>query len=119
MKTYSGNCHCGNVSFSFDHDEAITSGVRCNCSICVRIGAIMSDFLIAPEKLTINLKEKDTLGLYEFDNKVAHHYFCNICGIYPFNQTFRAPDQYRVNLGCIDELDHENLEVGTIDGKSL
>ena len=119
MSTYEGSCHCDNVNFSFEHEEKITSGLRCNCSICIRKGAVMSDFLIPPDELTITVKEPGTLGLYEFDNKVAHHYFCKICGIYPFNQTFRVPEHYRVNLGCVDGIDHENLKVSMLDGKSL
>ncbi len=84
---YQGSCHCGNVKFQFEHDE-IKSGLRCNCSICVRKGAVMTDFVIPPKEFQFQLKEPDSLGLYEFDNKIAHHYFCKICGIYPFHQTW-------------------------------
>lgn len=118
MKNYQGSCHCGNVSFQFEHDE-ITSGLRCNCSICIRKGAVMTDFVIPPDELQFTLKEPDSLGLYEFDNKVAHHYFCKTCGIFPFLQTFRMPEHYRVNLGCVDGVDTESLEIGLFDGKSL
>lgn len=118
MKNYKGSCHCGNVKFSFKHEE-IKTGLRCNCSLCIRRGAIMTDFVIPPEDLIIEIKEKGSLGLYEFDNKVAHHFFCKKCGIYPFHQTFRMPDQYRVNLACIESIDTNALEVGLFDGRSL
>ena len=118
MKKYEGKCHCGNVSFSFEHEE-IKTALRCNCSFCIRRGAVMTDFAMPPEALTISVKEEGTLGLYEFDNKVAHHFFCKKCGIYPFHQTFRMPNQYRVNLACIDELDTEALEISVFDGKAL
>lgn len=118
-KKYNGSCHCGNVSFSFEHDGEIKSGLRCNCSICTRKGAVMTDFVISPEDLSIILKEKGSLGLYEFDSKVAHHYFCTKCGIYTFNQTVRFIDQYRVNLGCVDGIDPLALGVEVFNGKAL
>ncbi len=119
MKTYSGSCHCGNVRFSFDHKEEIISGLYCNCSICKRKGALMTDFVIPPDEFTIELREENDLALYEFGDKAAHHYFCKTCGIYPFHQTLRMPDHYRVNLGCIDEIDSDELETDIFDGRSL
>ena len=116
---YNGSCHCGNVKFSFEHKEKIESGLRCNCSICIRKGAVMTDFVIPPKELTIIVKEKDSLGLYEFDTKVAHHYFCKKCGIYTFNQTARFVDQYRVNLGCVENIDSLALKVEVFNGKAL
>jgi hypothetical protein len=38
---YQGKCHCGAVGFSFE-GEKIEKGLRCNCSICTRKGAMMS-----------------------------------------------------------------------------
>ncbi len=119
MKKYSGNCHCGNVSFSFEHSTLITSGLHCNCSLCKRRGAPMTDFVIPPDSLHIHVKEPDNLGLYEFGNKLAHHFFCKICGIYPFHQTMRVPEHYRVNLACIDEIDTEHLDIALFNGKDL
>lgn len=117
MRTYKGSCHCGAISFTFEHEE-IDSGLRCNCSICRRKGAVMSDFTIAPEQLDIAVSN-DALALYQFENKTAKHYFCNTCGIYPFHETFRMPGHYRVNLGCIDDIDTNTLSVSIFDGKSI
>lgn len=78
----------------------------------------MSNFTLAPEDLQIEADDA-ILGLYEFDNKVAKHYFCKNCGIYPFHQTVRIPGHYRVNLGCIDDVGTEAVEVAWFDGKSL
>lgn len=117
MNTYNGTCHCGAVSFAFTH-EPVVAGVRCNCSICKRKGAVMSDFVLAADEITVKAKE-DSLGMYQFDSKVAKHYFCKVCGIYPFHQTLRKPGHYRVNLGCIDSIDIFALPVEIFDGKSL
>lgn len=117
MKKYAGSCHCGAISFAFEHDE-IKSGLRCNCSICRRKGAVMSDFAVLPEQLHIKVKD-DALGLYQFGSKVAKHFFCKHCGIYPFHETMRKPGHYRVNLGCIDDIDTNTLQVEIFDGKNL
>lgn len=118
MSTYKGSCHCGAISFSFEH-EKIESGLRCNCSMCRRKGAVMSDFTLAPEKIDIQVKN-DALGLYQFDTEIAKHFFCKTCGIYPFHETMRKPGHYRVNLGCIDTIDTNDLKnIDMFDGKSI
>ena len=117
MKRYTGSCHCGAIRFSFEQ-EVIEKGLRCNCSICARKGAIMSAFTLAPEELTIDADARQ-LGLYQFGTNVARHYFCKVCGIYPFHATMRIPGHYRVNLGCIHELESCAIAVETIDGRSF
>jgi len=117
MKNYQGSCHCGNVTFSFD-SKTITQGARCNCSICQRKGAVMSVFTLPPGQIDIKAEE-GTLGLYQFDTNVAQHYFCKRCGIYPFHQTMSKPGQYRINLGCLADLDVEKLDIQIFDGKSI
>jgi len=114
---YQGSCHCGAVKFSYTGEE-ITRGLRCNCSICSRKGAMMSTEVIAPEALDIQAGE-GVLGLYQFGDRVASHFFCKNCGIYTFHQTVRKPGHYRVNLGCIDGVDVFALDADLFDGKHL
>lgn len=114
---YRGSCHCGSVRFQFDADT-ITSGLRCNCSLCVRKGATMSSFVLALDELSIEISG-DCLSTYEFGSDVAQHHFCNRCGIYPFHQTLRKPGHYRINLGCLDGLDAADLPFEVFDGASL
>lgn len=117
MKTYKGSCHCGSIIFSFNYGK-IENGLRCNCSICRRKGAVMSEFTLSPEEIDIE-SEDNKLSLYQFDSKIAKHYFCNSCGIYPFHETMRNPGHYRINLGCLDDIDTNSLKVDVFDGKSL
>jgi hypothetical protein len=114
---YQGSCHCGAITFSYDGDE-ITSGLRCTCSICSRKGALMSPEAIPPENFSLEADAND-VGLYQFDNEVAKHFFCKTCGIYTHNETVRTPGHVRVNLGCIDDLDTSNFEIAVFDGKNL
>ena len=78
----------------------------------------MSAFTLAPEEIEI-VETDQALTRYQFGTKVAHHYFCIICGIYPFHQTLRKPGHYRVNLGCIDGIDTNAIEVDVFDGASI
>ena len=117
MAQYQGSCHCGAVKFSFE-SEPIAKGVRCNCSLCSRRGAMMSSEVIAPADFHIEA-EDGALGLYQFGAKTARHYFCTRCGIYPFHTTSRIPDHYRANLGCVEGVDTFSLPFDVFDGKHL
>ena len=117
MTHYHGSCHCGAVRFTFE-GEPVTKGLRCNCSLCSRKGAMMTPYAIAPDRFTIQAEE-GALGLYQFGAKTAKHYFCTRCGIYPFHETARMPGHFRVNLGYIDGIDTFSLEADVFDGKHL
>jgi hypothetical protein len=113
------------VRFTFRSEE-ITSGCRCNCSICIRKGIVMSAEYISPD--AFELEGKESLAVYQFGDKDVYHYFCKICGISPFNGVASLPATYqgrakigdrRVNLGCIDGLDSLALKIDIIDGRSF
>ena len=78
----------------------------------------MSNFTLSPEELKIN-DQNDSLSAYQFSTKVAIHYFCKNCGIYPFHETVRKPGNFRVNLGCVNELNTNALKVDIFDGQNL
>lgn len=118
MPSYHGSCHCGAVKFQFE-GEAIESGLRCNCSLCSRKGAIMTPEAFPEERLQIEA-EPEALGLYQFGAKTAKHYFCRNCGIYTFHETARAPGHFRCNVACLEEIeDPLALETSVFDGKHL
>ncbi len=125
VRTYHASCHCGSVRFEFASEE-ITSGRRCNCSICTRKGTVMSPRYYAPED--VRLEGESFLTLYQFGDKDVNHYFCRKCGICPFHTVAKVPADYegsakpgyyRVNLGCVQELDVYALEIEIIDGRSF
>ena len=117
MAEYQGSCHCGAVRFSYI-GESIEKGLRCNCSMCARKGAMMTSEMIPSANFAIDADE-GALGLYQFGIKTARHYFCKHCGIYTFHETARMPGHYRANLGCIEGVDPFALEADVFDGKHL
>ena len=57
-------------------------------------------------------------SIYRFPPHEVNHYFCKHCGIYPFHDVANTPEQgYRVNLGCVDEIDPDDLSIKVFDGR--
>ncbi|MEO7096325.1 MAG: GFA family protein [Polyangiales bacterium] len=111
---YQGSCHCGAVQFAFDA-EPITEGVRCNCSICRRRGAVMSKTYLEG----VSVEGLDRLVAYQWGDLMMNHWFCPTCGIYPFADVIERPGIYRVNLGCLDGVDPLAVSVTLIDGAAF
>ncbi len=117
MPIFNGRCHCGAIAFRF-RSEPITSGVRCNCSICVRKGVVMSVRYYPPEDFEA-LAGFEGMAVYRFGDNLVNHNFCRTCGVYPFHDTTLKPGHYRVNLGCLEKVDPLSLPVEVLDGKSF
>lgn len=111
---YTGSCHCGAVKFEVH--TALEPATRCNCSLCRRRGALMSP---AFDVSDLHIVEGvAALSLYQFNTRAAQHFFCKVCGVYPFHQTRKDPQAWRVNLGCLDGIDSYALEHTLADGAS-
>jgi hypothetical protein len=65
-------------------------------------------------------KGSDSLSEYNWNTKVARHFFCKHCGIYTHHQPRTAPEKKGFNLACIDELDPLAFsEIGLREGAKL
>jgi hypothetical protein len=114
LRSYVGSCHCGAVRFEVQ--STLAPAVRCNCSLCRRKGAIMVAVQAEHFKL---LGGEDSLALYQWNTRVAKHYFCRTCGIYTFHRPRMKPGIYRVNAGCLEGVDPYALQVSVQDGAAL
>jgi hypothetical protein len=112
---YRARCHCGRLQFSF-RSERITTAKRCNCSICIRKGAVMSSTYIPAEDFE-PIADLSAASDYRWNDEVVGHLFCKTCGIYPYHGD--SDMGYRVNLGCVEGLDVLGLEISVIDGQSM
>ncbi|MEZ4273137.1 MAG: GFA family protein [Myxococcota bacterium] len=115
LTNYKARCHCGRIRFSF-RAGPITTGKRCNCSICVRKGAVMSSEYFPAEDFQPHADMDDFIA-YQWNDRVIDHLFCKTCGIYPYHGNTEYG--YRVNLGCVENLDVFSLDISLIDGKSM
>ena len=88
----------------------------CDCSLCVKKNAVM--FKVHESQLKI-LQGEDVLTLYQWNTRVAKHYFCSRCGIYTFHRKRAAPDHYGVNVYCLEGVDLSAVPVRQVDGKTM
>jgi hypothetical protein len=102
MKTHTGYCHCGAVVFEVDLENGFENVRRCNCSLCRRKGAIMAGVPVGRIRI---VKGEDRLTLYQWNTKIAKHYFCSVCGIYTHHQRRTKPDELGFNIACLDGVD--------------
>ncbi len=111
---HKSTCHCGAIEIELHLPDGIVDPRRCNCSICKRKGAVAASVPLAGLKV---VRGEDSLSLYQFDTKEAEHYFCSLCGIYTHHKRRSNPDQYGINLGCLEGVDTRLLgEIKTCDG---
>ena len=115
---YTGGCHCGAVRFRFHTDAPITGGLRCNCSICRRRGAVMSLPWFPPDAFD-ELVGMDALTIYQWGDHDMNHYFCKTCGVAPFSEVVEKPGHLRLNLGCVEEVDPLAVSIELIDGRAF
>ena len=62
---------------------------------------------------------RQSLVEYQFNTKIAIHYFCKVCGIYTFHKMRKLPDHYAVNVGCIEGIDQSALHPISIEGSKV
>ncbi|EPM0023454.1 GFA family protein [Citrobacter farmeri] len=94
-------CHCGAVKFTVQLSDGFNTIRRCNCSFCRMRGAVV---VSAPLMGIRILAGQDKLTEYRFNTGTARHFFCSVCGIYTFHQRRSSPDQYGVNVACIENV---------------
>jgi len=112
--TYQGSCHCGRVRFEADLDlDHVRS---CDCSLCRRRGALLHRVEDADIRVLTPLED---LSLYQWHTKTAKDYFCPICGILPFRRPRTAPQQWSVNVRCLDGVDLLAIPVQHLHGSRL
>lgn len=113
-KAYTGSCHCGGITYEVvtDFPELTT----CDCSICKRKNALMvkvheSDFRL--------LSGEELLTKYQFHTNTASHFFCKVCGIYPFHRKRVTPDYFGINVYCLEGFDPSGIPVRKAIGAAM
>lgn len=97
-KTFTGGCHCQAIRFQVTVRQF--QAVDCNCSICSKKGFL--HLIVPPEDFEL-IQGEDQLGTYTFNTGIAKHYFCKNCGIHSFYRPRSHPNDYDVNLRCLDD----------------
>lgn len=65
------------------------------------------------------LQGEENLSLYQWNTKIAKHYFCKTCGIYTHHQRRHVPTEFGFNIACLEGMDpfsYPDIPIG--DGAS-
>jgi len=114
MQKYQGSCHCGAVRFEIETD--FPELTMCDCSICLRKNALMVKVHESQFRL---LAGEESLTEYQFHTKTARHYFCKVCGIYPFHRKRVTPDNFGINVHCLEGFSPEGIPLRQAVGASM
>ncbi|MCB2135049.1 MAG: GFA family protein [Rhodobacteraceae bacterium] len=107
-------CHCGAVELEVTLPDGLASAQRCDCSFCARRGAIAAT--VPLDQLRI-VRGVENLTLYQWHTGTAKHYFCKICGIYTHHQRRLNPNEYGINVACLEGINPRDLgDVPWTDG---
>jgi hypothetical protein len=113
IRSHSGGCHCGRVRFTVLAD--LSDVAECNCSICTKKGIL---HLIVDSSSFELHSGREALFEYQFNTRVARHWFCRVCGIHPFYLPRSHPDKIDVNARCLDDVDVAALRPRHFDGRN-
>jgi hypothetical protein len=100
LEMIAGNCHCGDVGFCVA--STIVELTTCDCSLCSMRNALMAKVHESALHVT---RGQERLTCYEWNTKIAKHFFCSRCGIYVFHRKRAAPDFFGVNAYCLVNFD--------------
>lgn len=113
-RRYTGSCHCGAVRFEIETD--FPELTTCDCSICRRKNALMVK--VHESQFTLVAGEA-SLSEYRFHTFTATHYFCKVCGVYPFHRKRVASDHLGINVYCLEDFDPAGIPVRATDGAGM
>jgi hypothetical protein len=114
--SHEGSCHCGRIGFSVEGE--IDKLLDCNCSICMKRGALL--WFVPRNQLSLRTPEEH-LATYTFNTGKIQHRFCPVCGCAPFAETSDAKGRpmAAINARCLDEVDVAAFDRVPFDGRSL
>ena len=95
------------MAFTVPDDTDFTTAAMCDCSLCRRRWVPTASVPMADLNV---IKGQDDLDRYEWNTKVAQHYYCRHCHTYVFHRRRSDPDEYGINPGCFDEVDMHSLK---------
>jgi hypothetical protein len=61
----------------------------------------------------------EDLTEYQFHTGTARHYFCRICGIYPFHRKRVTPEYLGINVFCLEGFDPSDIPVRQTQGAAM
>jgi hypothetical protein len=113
MSIYQGGCHCGAVRFEVKGE--IEDVVFCNCSICAKTAYL--HWHVEPDQFKL-LTTESVIRNYQFGTMTSKNYFCENCGISPFQHSRSEPELVDINIRCLDGVDVDSFPTQLFDGQN-
>ena len=107
-RTYSGSCHCGDVTYQADIDLQAGTG-KCNCSICMKLRSWNA--LLKPHAFRL-LSATSAMSEYRFGSMAGRYFFCRACGVHVFSRANIASlggELVAVQLSTLDDAGSNEL----------
>lgn len=112
--THTGRCHCGKVQFEVDTIGADIIVWDCNCSICSMKRNI--HFIVPGTQFRL-LTPLTNMTKYQFNTKVAQHYFCSTCGVQAYYHPRSNPTGIAITVACIQSSTIQSITTKYYDGQ--
>ena len=71
------------------------------------------------ESAFVLLAGQELLSEYQFHTMTARHFFCKVCGIYPFHRKRVTPDFLGINVFCLQDVDLDGIPVRQAVGAAM
>jgi hypothetical protein len=107
-----GQCHCGNISFSVpEKPDTLT---ECNCSMCHRYGSRWAYY--KPADVTVTVKTTPT-ETYQWGDKMIDFHHCSNCGcLTHYTSTDPSSDRLAINTRMCSLEDTKDIPIRLFDG---
>jgi hypothetical protein len=115
--SYTGSCHCGQISFEVE--GTVEQALECNCSHCSRKGYLL---WFVPRSQFNLLTSEQTPSVYTFNHHAIQHHFCSKCGCAPFaygSDPSSGSEVAAVNVRCLEGVELDAIERKPVDGRSF
>ena len=87
-----------------------------SCSICTKKGYL--HLYVPPSQFQL-LTDPAALSTYTFNTGVAQHHFCSRCGVSPYYRPRSHPNDFDVNVRCLDDFHHviDRVQITPFNGQ--
>ena len=105
-----GRCHCGNVAFALEWDDATPEipARACGCTFCVKHGGVWTSHPRA--KLEVRITDASAVSRYAFGTRTATFHVCARCGAVPVVTSDIGGRVYAVaNVNVMEGVDPSRL----------
>jgi hypothetical protein len=73
--------------------------------------------MVSPDRFRL-VQGEEALATYQFGTRRALHHFCRHCGVASFYRPRAKPENYMINVRCLEGVDLDSLERVQFDGLS-